>query len=245
MADSRTEWDEQDSQRFIDYGAYYVPEREVQIDLMCRLVPPGADGALHLVELCCGEGLLSAALLDRFPDAQLHAFDGSDAMLAATRKRTAEHGERLETQRFDLAATDWRDLPYRPQAVLSSLAVHHLDDAGKRTLFTDIAGMLAPGGAFILADLFEPTTAEASAVSADHWDDAVRERAKAIDGDLKAFEQFRSDGWNYYRDPDGDPVDQPASVADQLRWMAVAGLERADIHWMRAGHAVLSARKAK
>ena len=36
-----------------------------------------------------GEGLLTAALLERLPDARVHAYDGSDSMLAATRARAA------------------------------------------------------------------------------------------------------------------------------------------------------------
>ena len=32
-------WDEDSSRHFIDYGAYFVPEREVQIDTVCSVIP--------------------------------------------------------------------------------------------------------------------------------------------------------------------------------------------------------------
>ena len=58
-----------------------------------------------------------------------------------------------------------------------------------------------------------------------------------------AMEQFRELQWNFYSDPDPDPIDQPSRLFDLLRWLEEAGLVDADVHWMRAGHAILSARK--
>jgi hypothetical protein len=38
-------WSEAISQQFIDYGRYFVPAREQQIELLCNLVLP-ADGTM-------------------------------------------------------------------------------------------------------------------------------------------------------------------------------------------------------
>lgn len=40
--------------------------------------------------------------------------------------------------------------------VVSALAVHHLDGAGKADLFRRLAGQLAPGGRFVLGDVVVP-----------------------------------------------------------------------------------------
>jgi tRNA (cmo5U34)-methyltransferase len=40
--------------------------------------------------------------------------------------------------------------------VVSALAVHHLDDAGKADLFSRVAAQLRPKGRFVLADLVVP-----------------------------------------------------------------------------------------
>jgi len=68
-------WDEDASRFFLDLGRFFVPDREEQVDTICGAIPVHADG--HLVELCCGEGLLSRALLERFPQATVAGFDGS------------------------------------------------------------------------------------------------------------------------------------------------------------------------
>jgi tRNA (cmo5U34)-methyltransferase len=235
-------WTEETSTHFIDLGRYYVPEREAQIGAICDLIPD-LPNAPDVVELCCGEGLLSRAILTRFPAVRLHALDGSQTMLDSTVRLAGTDAGRLETRLFDLAAPGWRQFGFPARAIVSSLAIHHLDGPGKQALFRDMAAALAPGGALIIADLVAPATPQAAALAAQAWDDEVRRRAREIDGNEAAFDRFRAEGWNYYRDPEADPIDQPSSLFDQLRWMAEAGLEAVDAHWMKAGHALFSGRK--
>jgi tRNA (cmo5U34)-methyltransferase len=52
-------------------------------------------------------------------------------------------------------------LPEGPfDLVVSTLAVHHLDAAGKADLFRRVADALAPGGRFVLADVVVPERPE-------------------------------------------------------------------------------------
>ncbi|TIV08818.1 MAG: class I SAM-dependent methyltransferase, partial [Mesorhizobium sp.] len=139
-------WDENNSHTFLDYGRYFVPERERQTDIIADLIPP-TSGAL-LVELCSGEGLLSRALLERFPDCRVLALDGSEQMCEQTRTTCRDHAGRLTTGSFELADRDWRSFSEAPHAIVSSLAIHHLDGWQKQILFADIAAALRPGGVF-------------------------------------------------------------------------------------------------
>lgn len=237
-------WDENDSRAFIDHGRIFVPDREEQIETLLSLIPPSPR---HIVELCCGAGALAGAILDRFPSCVVHAYDRSPAMLEHARSalaRPSPRGDRFEGIEFDLADRSWRSFPWAPDAILSSLAIHHLDDAGKRELFRDMARALAPGGALLVADLVKPATAAGVALAARAWDDAVRRRAQEIAGSLEPFEIFRSERWNYYADPEPDPIDQPSTLLDQLRWLEEAGLTGVDVHWMKAGHAIFGGVRA-
>ncbi len=240
-------WRESDSELFIQEGEFFVPERAQQIRTICDAIPKPKD-PVTMLELCCGQGLLSAALLERFPSAKVTALDGSDAMRQAATKTCAKHAERFETRPFDLAATDWRQAnlysgPDTPiHAIVSSLAIHHLDDAGKEQLYRDLHTMLAPGGALVIADLIKPTTPEATQIAAAAWDDATRETAQAA-GDDDAFARFHAENWNLYSDPDPDPIDQPSTLFDQLKWLEAAGFQGVDVHWMRGGHAIFGGRK--
>ncbi|RWL83573.1 MAG: class I SAM-dependent methyltransferase [Mesorhizobium sp.] len=234
-------WSDSNSRSFLDYGRYFVPERERQIDVIADLIPVAPDGLL--VELCPGEGLLSRALLERFPDCRVLALDGSEPMLEQTRAACRDHAGRLTTGTFELADRGWRRFFEPPHAIVSSLAIHHLDARQKQTLFADLAAALRPGGVLVVADIVRPPSAAGLAIAARQWDEAVRSRALAIDGDLAAFAEFNRLGWNYFRNPDGEPIDKPSSLAEQLAWLSEAGFAAVDCAWLFAGHAIFSGRK--
>jgi tRNA (cmo5U34)-methyltransferase len=237
------DWGANASQTFIDYGRYFVPEREQQIATICDLVPP-QDGPFNILELCCGAGLLASALLERFPSCTVYGYDGSPEMLDTARTNLLSYGERFQTLRFDLADRSWRTPAFPVRAVVSSLAIHHLDGAQKLELFRDVHAMLEPGGALVVADVIAPARALGAEAAANAWDAAVRKRSLEFDGNLAAFEAFEREHWNMYRYFDPDDIDKPSRLFDQLTWLEQAGFVDVDVSWMLAGHAIFSGCKA-
>lgn len=234
------DWQEKDSQTFIDYGRYFVPEREKQIQLISDLIPVG-ERPFTILELACGEGLLAEAILTSHPQSVVHGYDGSPLMLARAEARLARFEERFQTREFDLFAEEWRVVETAVQAIVSSLTIHHLDGPQKQQLFQDVHRMLAPGGVFIIADIVQPVGAESIKAAAVAWDEAVRERALLLDGDTAVYDQFRQTEWNIFIYP--DPMDKPSPLFDQLIWLAEAGFVDVDVYWMQAGHAIYGGRK--
>lgn len=229
-------WNEDESRTFLDLARFFVPDREEQIDTVVRLIPDPREG--HLLDLCCGEGLLSKALLERFPAASVHGLDGSETMLARAKETLAAFGDRFEARPFDLADRSWRSFPWPLSGVVSSLAVHHLEDREKRRLYRDLAALLAPGGALVIADLIQPAHALGAAVAANAWDESVRRRSLELAGNLDAHQSFRATGWNLYALTEPDPYDKPSRLLDHLHWLGQAGLADVDVYWMKAGHAI-------
>lgn len=108
-------------------------------------------GARSILELGAGTGETTRRLLAAHPRARLRGIDASPEMLVAARAALAGHEVRL-----DLAHIE-DPLPEGPfDLVVSALAVHHLDGAGKGPLFTRVADLLAPGGRFVLGDVVVP-----------------------------------------------------------------------------------------
>lgn len=236
---SDTGWTETDSAAFLTYGDLFVPERETQFDAVCSLIDPRI-GTGDVVELCCGDGSLAQAVLERHPTCRVFGLDGSTAMLQRARVRLASAGTRFRTAPFDLADTSWRSRFHGCAAVVSSLAVHHLTSSEKRALFRDVAAMLGPGGVFVLADLMLPASRCAVDFAARQWDDAVRRRSLQRYGDDRGCEAFRRLRWNAFRYPDTE-VDHLATLAEHLTWLDGAGFDPIDVVWAHAGHAVVSA----
>jgi SAM-dependent methyltransferase len=242
-APTREGWREDDSALFIDYGRAFTPERERQQAIICELIA-SATPCRRVVELCCGSGEQARLVLEHLPEARLLALDGSPTMLEQTRTTCAAHAGRLTLRQFDLAASDWRALEPAPDAICSSLAVHHLDGAQKQELFRDLHAVLRPGGIFVLADLIRPASEAGWRIAAEDWDRAVAERSSRLYGDDRAQKKFAELRWNYFSWPHDNTIDHPSSVAEHITWLDAAGFEAIELHFLIAGHAIFSARKA-
>ncbi len=234
-------WSEDDSATYRGLARYAVPERERQIRIIIELVR-AADAPGDVLDLCCGEGLLTEALLGALPEAKVFAFDGSASMLADVAARLGATG-RLVTRTIDLAARDWRRFDAPLRAVVSSLAVHHVDGAAKQALFADLFAALAPGGVFVLADMILPARPVGHAVAAWMWDEETHRRSLDLHGDARGFEVFQKAEWNNFHDGEPHDIDQPSTLADHVRWLEQAGFVHVDVHWMLAGQTVFSAWK--
>lgn len=121
-----------------------------------RAIELAAPGPLAAVlDLGCGTGVLAAMVADATPGAQLTLLDGAPAMVeqAATALGPRCAGALVQ----DFA----EPLPAGPfDAVVSALAIHHLDDAAKASLYARALETLRPGGAFVNAEQVLGSTPE-------------------------------------------------------------------------------------
>ena len=105
-----------------------------------------APGPARILDLGAGTGLLSRHVLDAYPGAHVTLLDGAPAMLDQARAALGD--------RHDYVVGDLNDpLPGDGyNAVVSALAIHHVDDAAKRALFARVHEALVPGGVFVNAE---------------------------------------------------------------------------------------------
>lgn len=107
--------------------------------------------ATWILELGTGTGETARRVLARNPRASLIGIDASSEMLELAHAALPAGRTELRVARL----TD--PLPEGPfDVVVSALTVHHLDSGEKADLFRRVAGVLAPGGRFVLADVVVP-----------------------------------------------------------------------------------------
>jgi tRNA (cmo5U34)-methyltransferase len=177
----------------------------------------------RVLDLGAGTGLLSADLRAAYPDAELVLTDGAPAMLEQARELLGER--RTSYLRADLGG----QLPRGPwDVIVSALAIHHLDDDGKRDLFERIREQLRAGGVFVNAEQVASASPEFEAVNAS-WHE-TRARAAGSDDAEWAGALARM------------AHDRCASVEQQLSWLRVAGFADADCVFKEHRFAVLVAK---
>jgi tRNA (cmo5U34)-methyltransferase len=102
-----------------------------------------------ILDLGAGTGVTSQRILAVHPGARLVGIDESDDMLEHARQ--ALPGAEFRVARLE------DPLPSGPfDLVVSALAVHHLDGAGKADLFRRVAAALGPGGRIVIGDVVVP-----------------------------------------------------------------------------------------
>ncbi|TXS48217.1 class I SAM-dependent methyltransferase [Streptomyces sp. t39] len=106
----------------------------------------------RIVDLGCGTGAGTFALLERFPEAHVTAVDASAGHLQLLREKACARGvpDRVRTVQADLDAGDWPDLG-TPDLVWASASMHHMAHPD-RTLRT-VHELLVPGGLFAVVEL--------------------------------------------------------------------------------------------
>lgn len=228
-------WTENDSQTYREIADVAVPRRQEMVATLVSTVPFTADEPVKILELGSGDGRIAEALLTVFPRATLTALDGSDVMRRETTRRLALFGERARVAAFDVAALDWWDRMFGVDLIVSSLCLHHLNDAKQQYLYKAAADRLSPRGALLIADLVDPQHPAARRFAADQWDAQAKQQADAL-GAPELFQRFVEARWNHFRFP--DRADQPSALFHHLVWLRHAGFAAVDCFWLNAGHAV-------
>lgn len=166
--------------------------------------------AKNIADLGAGSGLLSILVRERFPDARIHLIDFSGPMLDLARKRLGDD-PRIVYQRADYVT---EPLPENLCAIVSSLSIHHLDNADKRVVFRRAYQSLLSGGVFLNADQVAGPTPELDERYKALWLEQVRAAG--------ATEQQIAE--SLYRKQE----DRCAPVDEQLAWMRAVGFADAD-----------------
>ncbi|HEY9824172.1 MAG TPA: class I SAM-dependent methyltransferase [Stenomitos sp.] len=155
----------------------------------------------RILDLGTGNGrLLKLLKIDR-PDAQAIAIDFSPLMLEKVRAEFATD-ERVEIIEHNLD----NPLPTlgRFDAIVSSLAIHHVSDERKRSLYAEVFDLLEPGGTFCNLEHVAPPTPN-------------------------IHHQFRV-AMGIEQQPE-DPSNQLLGMEIQLQWLREIGFEDVDCYW--------------
>jgi tRNA (cmo5U34)-methyltransferase len=187
------------------------------------LAEPGPLRAV--LDLGTGTGALAAMIAGAHPDARLTLLDGAPAMVAVA-------AERLGPRAAAACVQDFADpLPVGPfDAVVSALAIHHLDDAAKASLYVRAHDVLRPGGVLVNAEQVLGATPALDALLR-RWHEHEARALGATGAEwAAAAERMRHD--------------RCATADAQLEMLRAAGFADVSTHFADGRFAVLAGRRA-
>ncbi|MCI4327627.1 MAG: class I SAM-dependent methyltransferase [Thermoplasmata archaeon] len=184
-------------------------------------VPFAPTRRFRVLELGVGTGTLAVRMLARFPHAELVGVDLSRRMIALGRTKLRRFRDRVTLVQGDLA--EFPDAE-KYDAVVSSLAIHHLEDAAKWKLFRKVRRSLAPGGYFGDADDHLPEDPV--------FDSRFGQVAQELNG--RPTSQSLQRVWHEH-----EAFDHPCTLSEELRRLERAGFAHVDVPWRFFGQAVV------
>ncbi|MFZ6027752.1 MAG: class I SAM-dependent methyltransferase [Chloroflexota bacterium] len=132
----------------------YLVARDERFAVMAQLVRATRGDAPQILDLGCGTGSVMAALLEAIPGSRAVGVDMDPTLLRLAEMRLNTYGERAQALWADLRQPGWesRLQPKRFGVLVSATALHWLSTEQLSALYTQVAGLLEPGGIFLNAD---------------------------------------------------------------------------------------------
>ncbi len=177
---------------------------------------------LSILDLGCGDGILTKRIRDRYPDNTFCLMDGSPDMIEKARENLSGGNVSFRQQTFE----EYIDSSVEEQKydlVHSANAIHHLDLAGKEKLYAKIYGEMRRGGLFVNIDPVQPSSDRSEQWQFRMWADWMNETLfnRGFKDDIGKYDHipaaYKNAGEN-----------KPSTLSDQLDLLSKIGFQDVD-----------------
>lgn len=219
----------------------YIAHREARFASVLDVLAMTFGDDFHVMDIGCGPGSFSLRLLNSFPQARVTAIDLDPLLLKVAEEALSEHRQRIDFIRADIASPAcFSAITDKPQAVVSSTAIHWLMPEQQTVLYRAIAHVLAAGGIFMNADhqRFDARTPRQQALAEMHdkhtqqqaWQQGTPDWDTWFDDALK-YAPLRALHTEREQAFAGRPMPEPTGVNFQLAILQQAGFAEAGTVW--------------
>lgn len=200
-----------------------VPQYLEQHQIIFSLLP-NEDRNYRVLDLGCGNGVLSELVLKKLPHAFIVGFDLTENMLGAFEKKLSDY-----SGRFALRQGDFRTDPIGENydIVIAGLSLHHLTWEEREKFYKTLHRSMNKGGLFIARDII------------------IDEDQNIVNKQYGCWKEFmKSQG----EEPDfwytkHLQKDHPMTLTDHFSWLRQAGFSEVACQWRLYNFAITTAKK--
>ena len=216
---------------------HFAKQADEYESLMARLVPyyreqskiisdllPDDDRAYRVLDLGCGNGILSEVVFEKLPNSFIVGLDLTEGMLMAFKKKLSGH-----TGKFELRQADFRSdsIGKGYDIVIAGLTLHHLTWEEREKFYMTICSALNHGGLFISRDIIIDEDPMVADYQYSHW---------------KAFMKSQGEDPEFWYSKHKEK-DHPVTLSDHFAWLRQAGFSKVTCQWRYCNFAITTAMK--
>ena len=158
-----------------------------------------------ILDIGAGTGLLSAFLMERYPEASFTLIDISEKMLDMAKDRFRNNSN----VKYIAADYSKYDFTEKYDLVVSAVSIHHLEDEEKKELYKKSYSILKENGIFINADQVHGETPFIENINKTTWRQHIESSGLPDEEILAGYERVK--------------LDKDSSLDQQLYWLKEAG----------------------
>ena len=218
-----------------------IPFVQEQIGMMLTILSWQDGKVNNFLDLGCGDGVLGAAILGRFPKSRGMLADFSEPMLDQARAGLKDYASQLEFLNVDYADPNWVKLVQHAalfDAIVSGYSIHHQPDVRKKLIYAEIYSLLKPGGWFVNVEHIAPGTQLVTEMFESYIVEA-RVAKEVRSGGTQTRQQI-TEAFNSRQDK---AVNILAPTEVQLNWLRELGYQDVDCYFRAYTLAVLAGRR--
>ncbi|MBS0208320.1 MAG: class I SAM-dependent methyltransferase [Planctomycetes bacterium] len=220
-----------DVERFsnLETGQTAAVDSRLAIELITEAAALSTPHATRLLDVGCGAGNFTLAMLDRLPKLASTLLDLSGPMLDRARERvSAASAAQVATLQADIRALDLGVGQF--DVIVAAAVLHHLrTEAEWRQVYRNFYRALAPGGSVWVYDLVEsPTPALHDQMWRAYGEYLIGLGGEALRDKVFAYVDFE---------------DTPQTLPNQLHWLREAGFTAIEVLHKRTCFAAFGAIK--
>jgi SAM-dependent methyltransferase len=200
-----------------------------QIEIVLRLISELGPPVRRFIDIGCGDGLLAAAIWQEHPDATGILLDHSPPLLQAARERFQNFAAPVHFCSIDYGQPEWVQAVarYAPvDLIVSGHSIHHQPDEGKRQVYSDIFGLLQPGGMFLNVEHVASPTERLERL----WDE-IRIDSSHTHALRRGLNKSRAEVETEYRERPDRQANRFALVETQCNWLREIGYTDVDCYF--------------